>query len=377
MQNPAQHTPPATLQARRFLKQDILKLICVFGTLIGAVAIFFFTPTLSTSTLLGIIFTMLLSPMVAALERRGYSRTGSILFLFLIIGALFTVLGLWATQTIALQWDSFKQRAPESFWATIARLQELEKAYQERYVFLNNFNPTESIMGWGEETGKWFLTNGPALVGNLLTWMLIVPFITFVALRDGRTVRKRLFELVPNRFFESSFMITTQIIDSLSDYIRAKLVEAFLVGLMVTLGLLAVGAPYPLVLGILAGVTNIIPYLGPVIGAVPGLIVIFFDPVYQNLLLPIALVYLTANVIDMALVFPLIVAKLVNLHPLLLIAVVVIGQNYYGLVGMLISIPIATAIKVILHEVHALIYKPVPNERVPRAASRGQARRAA
>ena len=69
--------------------------------------------------------------------------------------------------------------------------------------------------------------------------------------------------------------------------------------------------------------------------------------------------------VDTLVIFPLVVAKLVKLHPLLLIAVVAIGQQYYGLVGMLISIPIATACKVIIIEVHTAIYEQRSSRRPP------------
>jgi putative permease len=94
-----------------------------------------------------------------------------------------------------------------------------------------------------------------------------------------------------------------------------------------------------------------------VIGAVPGLLVAYFDQGGHTLVWPVAITYIVANVVDTVVIFPLVVAKLVNLHPLLLIAVVAIGQEYYGLIGMLISIPIATACKVIISEIYTAIYE--------------------
>jgi len=71
------------------------------------------------------------------------------------------------------------------------------------------------------------------------------------------------------------------------------------------------------------------------------------------------LVYLVANMTDLAFIFPILVAKLVNLHPIILIVAVIIGQNYYGLVGMLISIPIAAVIKIIVQEIYSAVYHPI------------------
>jgi putative permease len=192
---------------------------------------------------------------------------------------------------------------------------------------------------------------------------VLVPPLTFVMLNEGRSLRQRFFQLVPNRFFESFFLVSHQITAAISDYLRAKLVEALLVGVMTTAGLLLIDAPYALVLGIVAGITNIIPYAGPVLGLVPALLAVLFDHSGQGLLWPVLIVYVVANVIDTVVIFPLVVAKLVNLHPFLLIAVVAIGQRYYGLVGMLVSTPIATACKVILTEIHTAIYEQRPSRR--------------
>jgi putative permease len=81
------------------------------------------------------------------------------------------------------------------------------------------------------------------------------------------------------------------------------------------------------------------------------------DSSNPGLVWSVLLVYGIANAVDMLVIFPVVVAKLVNLHPLLLIAVVAIGQRYYGLVGMLISVPVAAAIKVIVQQIYFTVYE--------------------
>jgi putative permease len=98
---------------------------------------------------------------------------------------------------------------------------------------------------------------------------------------------------------------------------------------------------------------------------VPALLVALFDHSGQNLMFPVSIVYITANVIDTVVIFPIVVAKLVNLHPILLIAVVAIGQEYYGLTGMLVSIPIASAFKVIIGELYFALYERNSTQREP------------
>ena len=244
-------------------------------------------------------------------------------------------------------------------------MHELENQIKSSHGFLQSVNPTDSLVQWLKRTEVWMTTNSAGLIGDLLTWLLIVPFVTFVLLNEGPALRKRLFQLVPNRYFESAFIVTNEIGNSLAEYLRAKLFEAVLVGLLTTVGLALIHAPYPVILGVIAGVTNIIPYVGPFFGAAPAILITLMEPSLSSLIIPVLIVYSIVNIVDMVVIFPFIVAKLVDLHPLVLIAVVVVGQRYYGLVGMLISIPMATALKVVIEQIHTAVY----DQRARRTAS--------
>jgi putative permease len=338
------------------LKRDLVKLGWVLCVIAAGIGIFMVNPALSSPTMISIVLTTLLSPLVTSLERQGLPRAASILLIYLAFGAIIGMSGVWGSKSLVEEWGTLQEKTPQYFHATVDKIRRLEADSKEKYSFLASYGVTDSLLGWGRQSGQWTITNVPAIMGSLLSWMFLVPILTFFMLNDGLSLKKRFFSMVPNRFFEPAFMMTSQIVNSLSDYIRAKLVEAFLVGLMTGVGLYIIGAPYALVLGIVAGVTNILPYIGPVLGAVPALIVVWFDPATAHLIAPVLLVYVVANVIDMVFIFPVLVAKLVDLHPLVLIVAVVLGQQYYGLVGMLISIPIACALKVVLSEIYAAVY---------------------
>jgi len=337
-------------------KTDILKIFFVIVGITFGSFMLSRTGNLGTAFLLSFVFSILLSPWVSALERRGYKRGLALLIVFGVITAILGSLGYWAVSSLIDQWDAFSQSAPKYFDNTLHRLQDYEAELKTQYSVLRPLHTVKWLEALKKDTTQWFLSNGADVLGDLLTLLLLVPIVTIVMLKDGRGLRKRFYELVPNRFFETTFMVSHRISSSLGDYIRAKIIEAFLVGFITSIGLAAFHAPYALVLGVIASITNIIPYVGPVIGAVPGILMIAADPAHQHLLWPVVCVYLAANVIDTIVIFPLLVAKLVNLHPIILIAVVMVGQQYYGLIGMLISIPIATALKVIIQEIYYFVY---------------------
>jgi putative permease len=320
------------------------------------VLVLYFAPSLTTSALISVACTLVLSPIVELLERRGMGRTAAILVVFVLIAGTLGAGSVWLANSIRSEWGSLQEKAPAYFNATVDKLRTYEASWKERYPVLEPLQPTDRLVNAGQETGGLFLKHTPAIMGALATCLFIAPFLTFVLLSEGRSIRKRIFELVPNRFFEASFMISSRIVTSLSDYIQAKLAEAFLVGLLCGIGLAVVKAPYSLVLGIIAGITNIVPYVGPVFGLIPAVLIVAFDPTYSSLFWPVIIVYTVANVIDNIVIFPVLVAKLVNLHPLILIIAVMIGGQYYGMIGMLVSIPVATALKVILQEIYSAVY---------------------
>jgi len=344
---------PASLIFDPLFRKDLLKLLCLLLAVIGTGTVFIVTPELSSPTLLSLVTATVLSPWVAAFERTGHSRKLSIFILLLLIGIVLSAVGIWGAKTGLAEWISFKEKAPFILESSIRKLRTFENTLKSRYSILEPIHPADQILAWGNDSEKWIVENGAAIMGGILTWMFIIPPLTFVLLNEGPSIRRRFFQLIPNRYFESFFLITTQITDAISDYVRAKLVEATIVGLLVTTGIVLVGAPYAAVLGFLAGITNIIPYLGPIIGAIPGIMIAQMN----DNAIPVVLVYLFANVIDTVVIFPLVVAKLVKLHPLILIAVVMMGQHYHGLVGMLISIPIASALKVVFNEIYLAVYE--------------------
>src|SRR5262249_21010897 len=153
-------------------------------------------------------------------------RTAAILVVFAFISGAFAGGSVWLASNIRSEWGSLQQKAPAYFNATVEKLRSYEATWKERYPVLEPLHPTDSLVAAGTEAGALISNHPPAIMGSLATVLFIAPFLTFVLLSEGRSIKKRIFELVPNRFFEASFMISSRIIASLSDYIQAKLAEA-------------------------------------------------------------------------------------------------------------------------------------------------------
>lgn len=339
------------------IRTDILKLACFVLAVGGVSALFLLTPSLTLPTLCSVVLTAVLSPLVTAIERKGLDRTSAVGVIFGIVSLVLLIGSLAATHAWENEWLSFKDKAPSYYTDLLNQVTVYENKLSATYPFVKNLHLTEAVAAKISSAEAWFADNASGWVSSFFGCLFLVPILTFCFLSQGRTLRKQFFQLVPNRFFESVYIVTHGVSTSLSDYLRAKLIEAFLVGILTTMGLAAIQSPYAIVLGVWSGITNILPYVGPVLGALPGVLMALFDSRGgSGSVWPILIVFGIVNAIDTAVIFPGIVAKLVKLNPLVLIASVLLGQYYYGMVGMLISIPIAAALKVLLDEFYIILY---------------------
>jgi putative permease len=197
----------------------------------------------------------------------------------------------------------------------------------------------------------------PKLLSTVLEWSLLVPLFVFFMLKDGHSTTRLFFKLVPNVIFEKTYYLFHQFNKKFGDYVFAKFIEATIVGLTITIGLTIMGFPFALLLGLAAGFTNILPYVGPIVGYIPALIIALVDPNLKGSIGPVSLLYAIANVVDLAIVFPLLVSKIVNLHPIIVVLSVIVGSQFAGILGMILSIPLAAFFQLFSAVIYREIYE--------------------
>jgi putative permease len=176
--------------------------------------------------------------------------------------------------------------------------------------------------------------------------LFLSPLLAFFMLLDGRVFVRRIINLVPNNLFELTLNLQHQVASQIGGFIRARIIQSLLVSVVIWIGLLIIHFPYALVLALVAGILNVIPYLGPVIGALPALVICFANGGNIGDIAIISIIYGASQAIDAALITPLVVAKIVDLHPITVILVIIAGSQLMGVLGMIICIPIFSAFKV-------------------------------
>lgn len=298
------------------------------------------------SCLLAFVFSYMIGPVVNYLERRNIDRVLATVVLFAVTLAVIGVGAYLAFPFLAERIAGMQADAPK-YVDGVTRLIEGAEA---KLSFLRNSGLNIDLSKHLQErllpaTEKFFAAL-PDLISKFLTVMLLAPFFAFFMIKDGRHFSRTLLALVPNNLFELTYNIYHQINDQMGQFVRARLLEALIVGFVTWIGLVIIRFPFAEVLAVFAAITNLIPYIGPVIGTVPAVILAMVNGASAFDMSLLLLVYFVAQLIDAAFIIPVVVAKIVDLHPVTVIVVIIIGAQLMGVVGMLISIPFASAMKV-------------------------------
>ena len=186
-----------------------------------------------------------------------------------------------------------------------------------------------------------------------LTFAVLVPFVAFFFLKEGRRLTRCLMALVPNAYFELCLNLLYRANKQIGNYIRGQLLAVLVVSVLSVSGLSIIGVYYALPLGLLAGLANAIPYLGPLIGIVCSSIVALATGGGLAMVAKVIVMFLVIQLIDNVLIQPTMVAKSVELHPLVVLFVVMVGSQLMGIVGMLIAVPLTGIAKVSVQTIYA------------------------
>ncbi|MEH7074149.1 AI-2E family transporter [Neobacillus drentensis] len=196
---------------------------------------------------------------------------------------------------------------------------------------------------------------------NSALLMMVIPFIAFYMLKDFPLIKRTLWYLTPKQWRKKGTLFLKDVDESLGNYIRGQLLVCMIIGGVSALLFWMFHLKYPLILGLIVGITNVIPYFGPIIGAVPAVIIAATSSgklVLVTLVIVFGLQFLEGNILS-----PLIVGKSLHMHPLIIMLALTAGGEVGGILGLIVAVPVLVVIKVaIIHAKNHLIRR---NEKGP------------
>ncbi|MDC0980102.1 AI-2E family transporter [Bdellovibrionales bacterium] len=329
-----------------------IKMASFLGLIIFLALVVLKVESMLVSTLLASVLSYLMAPLVNAVERTGLKREFAILASFVLVGVL-VILGItFAAPLISIQLANFRSDLPKYVEGSSQLIRELEFTINSYFAINKDFDLSTHAQELMITITKSIFDDLPEFISKSITTILLAPFFAYFLLRDGQGIVRKILRLVPNSLFELTLNLHHEINDQMGQFVRARLFEALIVGAIVWCGLFFLGFPYTAVLAAFAAFANLIPYVGPILGAIPAIGIALINDTSGTEILLVVLIYGFAQLIDIVFIIPLVVAKIVNLHPVSVLVVIIIGAQFMGVTGMLISIPVASALKVTFYSIY-------------------------
>ena len=344
-------------------RSEIRSALMVAGALM---ALWFFGEfgSVLTPFILSVGVAYVIAPVVGLLTARRVPRGIAILLVVLPILAIFATIAAVAGPQLVDQSEALVVRLPgfadravtwlASFGDRLATLPFLNAAQKS---WLNRLDAAKLgliLQGYAQIVFRSIGDFGLGLfshVGNILgflAYLVVVPVVTFYLLLDWAMFTATIEGLIPTSRRAGVVAFVHEYDHGLGRYIRGQLTEATLVGTVTMTGLLLLGVPSALLLGVITGVLNLIPYIGFFVSIIPALIVALTmeDPV--NGLLRVGAVFFVIQLMDGHVTGPRIVGHAVGLHPIWIMISMTLSGTFFGLPGLLLAIPLAVLVKMLL-----------------------------
>ncbi|WP_257346216.1 AI-2E family transporter [Pseudalkalibacillus decolorationis] len=306
--------------------------------------------TIFVPFLIAIFITYLLHPIVEGLHKRGFPRSLAVLIIyFTFFGGIGFVI-VKSVPYLVIQLKDLGEQLPT-----------LSNTYQhwikEFYDHTDHLPETvhtefENILDSVEDYLYALITSIVGVLksfwSNLFTW-IVIPFLVFYMLKDIEQINKLARAVTPRKWRKPGKKLLKDIDLSLGNYIRGQLTVALILSILAIGAFWTAGVPYPVILGVIIGITDFIPYFGPILGAVP--VALLAATVSINKLLIVIGILFVLQFVEGNILGPLIVGKNLHIHPIGIIFALLVGGEIGGIVGLIIAVPLFAVGKVLF--IHA------------------------
>lgn len=334
-------------------------------------------PLLSAVAILGIVYALylarsalfpfiasiivadLLYPFVKSVENRlpfreshpAAARIGTVLVIYVLFVAGMAAVIAVTIPPLVTQGREFASQIPQIYESARNTLEVMSQDLETRFGMTADIR--EQVDGWISSAGGALanaargalgrILSGASNVLTLMIGLLVVPFILFYLLRDGESLRDGFIRMIPRAGRAHTANVLGIVHKVVRAYVRAQLTSAFFVGLLVFIGMTLLGVEFAATLGLLAGIFGLIPIIGPIIGAVPGVLVALATS--PNQIIWVIVVYTVVQIVENNFLSPRIHGSAVRLHPVMIMAILVIASQLMGLWGVIIGVPLTAVLR--------------------------------
>ncbi|MEM7413997.1 MAG: AI-2E family transporter [Gemmatimonadota bacterium] len=316
---------------------------------------------------LAIALAYILDPLVDRLEARKVPRGVSVLILTVPTVAILAALALIFIPSAFRQIGEIVQGVPvfieriDEWYAEGERwLAGIDVPFLDGAALVAQIQAVDSdaIIAFVQERqdafGQWLwdralgLGRGLGSVTTVLSYVILTPVLLYYLIRDWDRVIEQIGALVPLNRQDAVSGFAKECDQLVSSYMRGQFTVAFIIGILTGLGYMLLGFPYAATLGLVAGVFSVVPYLGGVITLIPAIFIALVSGNVLWSLATVAIVFVGVQILDGSLISPRIVGDSVGIHPVWVVLAMTLGGYYFGVLGLLVAVPVAAIIKLLI-----------------------------
>ena len=328
--------------------------------LIFLTALFWLLEPILMPFLIGTLLAYLGDPLADRLEERGLSRTLAVTLVFVGLSSVVIALVLLTIPLMGRQLDLLAEKIPQWLHAVqdvlIPWMQRVLDLPEDslpithfRTVLTENWTSAGGLLGklWGQVAGS-----SMAMMAGLAN-LVLIPVVTFYLLRDWDIVMARIRDLLPRSIEPTAVKLASECDEILGAFIRGQLLVMLALGIVYSIGLKFVGLDLAFILGLIAGLASIVPYMGFIVGITAAGIAAWFQFHELPMLLAVGVVFTIGQMLEGMVLTPLLVGDRIGLHPVAVIFAIMAGGQLAGFTGILLALPVAAVIMVLLRYAHS------------------------
>jgi predicted PurR-regulated permease PerM len=343
--SPLESAPAAPSQTRAVLQA----LLIVVGVACGVWALHRLAAIVLVLTLAA-VFAYVIAPLVRQAERpiriagrpRRLSRWAAITLVYVVMAGGVSGAAALLLPSATAQIDEMFVRAPAYAQSILTWERGWSRYYQRLRIPIElRKRIDQSVLAADDAAIEYVRGSAMALVGTLsyVPWLVLIPILAFFLLKDVASLRRAVLKALPHHGQLRGHRLFEELNATLAAYIRAQLLACLVVGSVCGLGFAVFGIPYPVLLGVLAGVLEFIPLVGPLLLATVAAIV---GALHAPILALWAVAFLgVVRLVEDYVIYPRLIRRGIQLHPLAVIVAILIGAELYGVAGMFLAVPAA------------------------------------
>ncbi len=316
--------------------------------------IYGFLKTVLAPFIVALIISYVLNPIVSMLGGRKVPRSIAVLLIYAFFLTCIGVILMNVIPVLIEQLEELNEHMPELSMRAQSLMNSMDHKLMPPSV-RTGMNSWFFQMEDRLTQGITMLMDNIGATINVLFNVFIVPFLIFYMLKDFEVFERTVVAYLPRSRRKAIVSVMKEIDTALGNYIRGQFIVCVIVGIFAYIGYVIIDMPYALLLASIVAVFNIVPYLGPFLGAAPA--VIMASTVSVKMVLLVVIVNTLCQVLESNVISPQVVGRTLHLHPLSIIFALLVGGELAGIVGLILAVPVFAVLKVIVQHFFAYYIK--------------------